>query len=193
MTEIKKVKTSAENELESAKQQIDAFEKNVNDLTLDRMNAAPKEDVEPQRNMSSQEIKKNNDIYLKPVKSIARRDKFNEKLRNQYNYDKELVYFIAENREIIGEDIELWTGKYGGVPVEFWKVPTNKPVWGPRYLAEQIKSCAYHRLTMRQDIMTENGGYGQMYGALAVDTTVQRLDARPATKKTSVFMGASGF
>lgn len=193
MSEIKKVKTSAENELESAKQQIDAFEKNVNDLTLDRMNAAPKEDSEPQRNMSSQEIKKNNDIYLKPTKSIARRDKFNEKFRNQYNYDKELVYFIAENREIIGEDIELWTGKYGGMPVEFWKVPTNKPVWGPRYLADQIKSCAYHRLTMRNDIITESGGYGQMYGALAVDTTVQRLDARPATKRTSVFMGASGF
>ena len=193
MTEIKKVKTSAESELESAKQQIDAFEKNVNELTLDRMNAAPKEDVEPQRNMSSQEVKKSTEIYLKPNKTIARRDKFNEKLRKQYEYDKELVYFIAENREIIGEDIELWTGKYGGMPVEFWKVPTNKPVWGPRYLAEQIKSCSYHRLTMNQSVVTESGGYGQMYGALAVDTTVQRLDARPATKRTSVFMGASGF
>ena len=193
MTEIKKVKTSVENELESAKQQIDAFEKNVNDLTLDRMNAAPKEDVEPQTKLSSQDIKKSTEIYLKPVKSIARRDKFNEKLRKQYEFDKELVYFIAENREIIGEDIELWTGKYGGMPVEFWKVPTNKPVWGPRYLAEQIKSCSYHRLTMNQSVVTESGGYGQMYGALAVDTTVQRLDARPATKRTSVFMGASGF
>lgn len=193
MSEIKKVKSTAENELESAKQQIDAFEKNVNDLTLDRMNAAPKEDVEPQRNMSSQEVKKSTEIYLKPNKTIARRDKFNEKLRKQYEYDKELVYFIAENREIIGEDIELWTGKYGGMPVEFWKVPTNKPVWGPRYLAEQIKSCSYHRLTMNQSVVTESGGYGQMYGALAVDTTVQRLDARPATKRTSVFMGASGF
>ncbi len=193
MTDIKRAKTNAETELESAKQQIDAFEKNVNDLTLDRMNAAPREDVEPQRNMSSQEIKKNTDIYLKPNKTIARRDKFNEKFRKQYEYDKELVYFIAENREIIGEDIELWTGKYGGMPVEFWKVPTNKPVWGPRYLADQIKSCSYHRLTMNQNVVTESGGYGQMYGALAVDTTVQRLDARPATKRTSVFMGASGF
>jgi hypothetical protein len=193
MSEIKKAKTNLENELESAKQQIDAFEKNVNELTLDRMNAAPKEDIEPQTKLSSQDIKKSTEIYLKPTKSIARRDKFNEKLRKQYEFDKELVYFVAENREIIGEDIELWTGKYGGMPVEFWKVPTNKPVWGPRYLAEQIKSCSYHRLTMNQSVVTESGGYGQMYGALAVDTTVQRLDARPATKRTSVFMGASGF
>ena len=46
---------------------------------------------------------------------------------------------------------------------------------------------------MKQDIITESGGYGQMYGALAVDTTVQRLDARPAKERTQVFMGASNF
>lgn len=79
------------------------------------------------------------------------------------------------------------------MPAEFWRVPTNKPVWGPRYLAEQIKGCVYHRLTMKQNVITESSGYGQMYGALAVDTTVQRLDARPVTKRSSIFMGAGGF
>lgn len=193
MTEGKKVKSPNELDLEKSKKEIDSFEQNIKEMTLDRMNAAPKEEVEPQTKLSSKEIKNSTDIYLKPERSIGRRDKFNENFRNQYNYDKELVYFIAEHREILGEDIEIWTGKYAGVPVEFWKVPTNKPVWGPRYLAEQIKKCFYHRLTMKQNVVTETNGYGQMFGALAVDTTVQRLDALPANKRTSIFMGASGF
>jgi len=59
------------------------------------------------------------------------------------NFQKEYVQFIAENKEIIGETIEIWTRPFGGMPAEFWKVPVNKPVWGPRYLAEQIKRCYY--------------------------------------------------
>jgi hypothetical protein len=191
MTENKKAKVQSE--LEKAQQQFDTFDKNIKDMTHDRMNAAPKQEVEPQTKLSTNEIRNSKDIYLKPERSIMRRDKFNEKFRDQYNFEKEQVCFIAENKEIIGEAIELWTGKYGGVPVEFWKVPVNKPVWGPRYLAEQIKKCSYHRLTMQQNVITESGGYGQMYGALAVDTVVQRLDAMPASTRKSLFMGASGF
>lgn len=192
MTEIKKAKSSGQNELDTAQKQFDAFDQNVKEMTQDRMNQAPKEEVEPQTKMTAREMDKN-EIYLKPEKTIARRDKFNENFRNQYNYAKELVRFIAEHREIIGEDIEIWTGPFGGIPCEFWRVPTNKPVWGPRYLAERIKACTYHRLTMKQNVMSETGGYGQIYGALAVDTTIQRLDAIPAVKRTSIFMGASGF
>ncbi len=186
-------KSAEQGSLEAAKEQLDAFEQNVKDLTLDRMNEAPKREVDQQTKLSSREIANSKDIYLKPERTITRRDKFNENYRNQYNFDKELVCFIAENREIIGEAIEMWTGKYAGVPLEFWKVPVNKPIWGPRYLAEQIKKCCYHRLVMKENIMTEHSGYGQMYGSMAADTTVQRLDAVPASTRKSVFMGASGF
>ena len=37
-----------ESELDKAQEQFDAFDKNIKDLTLDRMNAATKEEVEPQ-------------------------------------------------------------------------------------------------------------------------------------------------
>ncbi len=181
------------NELEKAKEQIDSFEANVKELTLERMNEAPRQDAEPQTRLSSNEIQKSKEIYLKPEKTVRRMDKFNEKFRESYNFDKEYVHFIAENREMIGEDLEMWTGKYAGVPCEFWRVPTNKPVWGPRYLAEQIKKCAYHRLVMKQNVITENGGYGQMYGSLAADSIIQRLDAIPVSSRKSVFSGASGF
>ena len=112
---------------------------------------------------------------------------------NLLPFSKEYVHFIAENKEIIGEAIELWTKPYAGLPAEYWRVPVNKPVWGPRYLAEQIKSKFYHRLVMQQNVVTGGDHMGQYYGSMAVDTTVQRLDAYPVTSKKSVFMGANSF
>jgi hypothetical protein len=88
--------------------------------------------------------------------------------------------------------IEIWTRPYGGVPAEFWKVPVNKPIWGPRHLAEQIKRCSYHRLSM-QNTTTNSDGVGQYYGSLAVDSTIQRLDARPVSTRKSIFMGSKNF
>lgn len=184
---------SVEKELDKAQEQFDAFDQNIKDLTLDRMNAAPKQEVEPQTKMSSADIAKSKEIYLKPTKTIGCRDKFNEAFRKDYEFDKEYVQFIAENKEIIGETLEFWTRPYGGMPAEFWTVPVNKPVWAPRYVAERIKGCKYHRLVMQQNVSTGSDGMGQYYGAMAVDTTVQRLDAIPVTSRKSIFMGAKGF
>ena len=183
----------AQQEMEKVERQLDSFEKNVKDLTLDRMNMAPKEDSEAQTKISSKDIEKSKEIYLKPVKTIGCRDKFNENYREQYNFDKEYVHFIAENKEIIGEEIDIWTRPYAGMPAEEWKVPVNKPVWGPRYLAEQIKRKTYHRLVMQQNNVTASDGMGSYYGTMVADTTVPRLEARPVSTRKSVFMGAGSF
>jgi hypothetical protein len=143
--------------------------------------------------MSQADIAKSKDIYLKPCKTVGCRAKFNERFRESYNYDKEYVQFMAQNNEIIGEDIDLWTKPYAGVPAEEWKVPVNKPVWGPRYLAEQIKRCCYHRFVMQQGTVTNADGLGTYHGSLTVDTTIQRLDALPVNTRRSVFMGATNF
>lgn len=180
-------------EMEKAEAQLEKFEQNVKDLTLDRMNMAPKADVEPQTKLSSEQIEKSKEIYLKPKRTIGCKEKFNEKYREEYNFQNEYVRFIAENKEIIGETITLWTKPFAGLPAMEWDVPTGKPVWGPRYLAERLKSCCYHRLVMQQNVVTEANSVGQMFGALAVDTTLQRLDALPVSTRKSVFMGASGF
>jgi hypothetical protein len=192
MTEIKKMKSQSQNELDQLQAQFDAHEQNIKDLTLERTSSAPRQDVEQQTRLSSREIDKSRDIYLKPEKTVSCRDKFNEKFREDYNYSKEYVQFIAENREIIGETLELWTRPFGGMPAEFWKVPPNKPVWGPRYLAEQIKKCCYHRFQMQQSIV-ESNNTGQIYGSMVADTTIQRLDAIPINTRKSVFLGASNF
>lgn len=194
MTEKPKANSSlAQKELDKAEAQFAAFDSQVKSMTLDRMNEAPLQETEPQTKLSQQERSKIPDIYLKPKKSIACKEKFNEKFRSQYEFDKELVYFEAENKEVIGDMIEIWTRPYPGMPAEFWEVPSNKPVWGPRYLAEQIKRKRYHRLVMQQNTITSSDGFGQYYGSLAADTTVQRLDARPVTKQRSIFMGSNNF
>ena len=67
MIETKKNKNSAsEQELEKAVQQFENFDNQVKEMTMDRMNMAPKQEVEPQTKLSQKEIEKMNDIYLKP-------------------------------------------------------------------------------------------------------------------------------
>lgn len=187
-----KVNSAAERELDKAEKHLDAFENQVKDLTQDNLNMAPKFEQEQQTKLSSKEIEKNNQTYLKPKVSLGCRAKFNEDYRSQYNYDKEYVNFIAENKEIIGESIDLWTKPYAGVPYEEWVVPVNKPVWGPRYLAEQIKRCTYHKLVM-EDRVTETNSTTSMYGQMVAKNTVNRLDAHPVTQRSSVFMGSKSF
>lgn len=196
MTELKqkpKVNSAGAQELEKAAEQFDKFDAEVKAMTQDRMNQSSKTETEPQVKISTREAQAAKQQYLKPIKVIAcgPKDKFNEAFRAQYEFAKEYVPFIAEHNEQT-DLIEIWTRPFGGMPAEFWNVPTNKPVWGPRYLAEQIRSCSYHRLKM-QNTQTETNGNGVMYGQLAVDSTVQRLDARPVSQNKSVFMGAGGF
>lgn len=187
-----KVNSDSQRELDKVQTQFDDFNNQVQELTLDRMNQAPKQDVEPQTKLSQSEIQKSKDIYLKPTRSIGSKEPFNEKWREQYNFAKEYVQFIAENKEILGEDIEIWTKPFPGLPAEFWRVPVNKPVWGPRYLAENIRDRKYHRLTM-DNRPTSSDGNMTYYGNLIVDNTIQRLDAYPVSTRRSVFTGATSF
>ena len=180
----------AEKELDKAEKQFEEFDANVRSLTLDRMNMAPSASQEPSTKISQSDLSKSTDVYLKPFRSIASREKFNEDYRKEYEYAKVYVNFIAENKMIIGEMIEMWTKPFAGLPAEEWKVPVNKPIWAPRYVAEQIKRAKYHILSMRDTITAGADQMGQYYGTMAVDSTVQRLDAHPIGSSKSVFMGA---
>lgn len=194
MAEKPRSNSASERELDKAAAQFDAFDQNIKDLTLDRMNetAKPAERAAPE--ISQKQISNSRDVYLKPMKTISSPDKFNEKYRDEYNHKKEFVYFTASNNELIGASIELWTKPFSGVLAEFWEVPVNRPVWGPRYLAEQIKGCTYHRLSMDETKVVGNSYAGAMTGQIIADNVIQRLDASPASKSKSIFMGSdTGF
>lgn len=182
----------AQTELDRVEKQFEHFEEETKRMTLDSMNKAPKLEQEQQTKLSQKEIANSKDIYLKPIRTIPCVRPFNEKYRDDYNFQKEYVQFIAENKEIIGEKLEPWTKPFAGVPAEYWHVPVNKPVWGPRYLAERIKGCKYHRLSMDETKQTVVDGQ-TVYGAMVIENTVQRLDAHPVSEKKSLFMNASNF
>jgi|SRR6185436_11185794 len=187
-----KINSASEKELDKCEKQFEKFDSEIKSMTLDRMNTAPKEEVEPQTKLASSEIAKSKDIYIKPKRTVSSKEKFNEDYRKDYNFSKEYVNFIAENKEIIGETLEFWTKPFAGMPAEEWNIPVNKPIWAPRYVAERIKGCKHHRLIM-QDRPTNADGMGQYYGSMAVDTTIQRLDAYPVSTRKSIFMGTESF
>ena len=158
---------------------------------LEEMNKAPLREEEEQTKLSAKECKKMPENWLKPEKSIGESPsvktgeypKFNEKFRKDWEFLKEYVQFIAENKEIIGEKIPIWTHRFGGTPAEFWMVPTNKPVWGPRYLAEQIRKAKYHVVTMNEKQVVDHTEFGTFTGRIEVQETRRRLDARPVPKE----------
>ena len=192
MSDKPKVNSSSQKELDKVEKQFTEFKESVDNLTLDRMNEAKKQESEPQTKLSQKELSKKGPLVLKPKRTISSKEKFNENFRQDYNYASERVDFIAENLEIGGETIPMWTKPFPGMPAEEWEVPVNKAVNGPRYLAEQIKRCTYHRLVM-QDTVTSNDHTGSYFGSMIADITKQRLDAHPISERKSVFMGASAF
>ena len=183
----------ASKELDKMQSQFENYEAQVQALTLDRMNMAPKLEVEEQTKLSKREIAKKPDVYLKPRRSIRSQEKFNEAFRGEYEYAKEYVHIIAENYEIIGETMEFWSKPFAGMPAEEWAVPSNKPVWVPRYVAEQISRCRYHRLKT-VDAPTGPTEQGVTpFGTMIADNIINRLDAKPVRDTRTVFMGASSF
>ena len=184
-----KVNSQGQKELDKAKESIDQFNDQVKELSSVPVNLVAKEQ-EPIHKLSKDEISKSKDIYLKPSKANSPLEKFNEAYREEWNFQKEYVQFVAEHREIIGEKIEMWTKPFAGVPQEFWEIPTGKPVWAPRYVAEQIKRCSYRRLKTDNAIQTGGNSNMHFHGALVVDETIHRLDAHPVSSQKSIFMGA---
>lgn len=194
MTEEKKSKrpkvdSEGQKELKRLEEKFDQFQKNVEALRVTNDESVPTAESESPLQKSQQELKYENGEYLKPKRTISSREKFNEKYRSDYDFKKEYVNFMAENKEIIGETIEMWTKAFPGTAAEFWQVPVNKPVWAPRYVAEQIKGAQYSVFVMDDNTVYDRGHVGdvdlQYHGALVRKKTEHRLDAHPVSSKKS--------
>jgi len=146
MAERPQVKSESQKELDKVEMQFDQFEKQL--MALRDMPMSNAEQTEAQTKISTKEAVQSDAPYLKPIRTIGpgvnpksgEKEAFNEKFRAQYEYAKQYVRVIAENNEIAGETIEVWTKPFGGLNCELWKVPTNKPVMIPRYLASQLST-----------------------------------------------------
>ena len=173
-----KVNSASQKQLDKMQGEFDTFQENIESMTKDRLDAAPKIETEQQTKISNREAQKYDAPYIKPLRSINSKEPFNEKYRKDWERGWEYVKCIFENNEIIGEQIELWTKRFAGDPAHQWKLPVNKPVWVPRLVAEQVQKCRYHRLRM-EDQPTSQGEGMTFYGSVSVDREIARLDARP--------------
>ena len=179
-----------EKEIDKLQKQLDTYDENIKNLTLDRMNETSKQEIEPPK-ISQKEIEKTGEVYLKPSKWISDGQKFNKDYEKDYEFAKQYVKCIPVHNELRGDRIEMWTHPFGGKGAEFWEIPTDKPVMVPRYVAEQLTKCRYHRMKMEQSITSGTDHAGKYYGSMVVDTTINRLDAHPVNDSKSIFMGAA--
>jgi hypothetical protein len=148
----------------------------LNDISVD----------EPQTKLSKQELAHTDAIWVEPIRSIKRpvggKDKatvhFKEEWKPLHEKDWEYVRCIVENNELIGEAVEVWTGKWGCDPAHFWKIPVNKPVMIPRHLAEQLSKCKYHRLKMEGGLEAAQES-NFVNKRIVADHVVRRIDCRP--------------
>jgi hypothetical protein len=176
MSNTPRVNSKGVHELDKVQEQFDDFQAQTKAITVDVASKAPMEDFVPQTLISNKEA--NNSIrYIKPSKSIGSKEPFNEKYRAAYEEAKKFVRCIVENREMQGEKVESWTKPFPGMPAEFWEVPVNVPIAVPRYVAQRLSECKYHRLTM-EDRATGTTGSATWTGAMVVSETTHRIDCR---------------
>lgn len=183
-----KVNAEGQKELSVVENQIKDIQEKNQSLDYDQRLAAPKNEIEQQTKIAQSEIDKLPEIYLKPKRSFPPREKFNEKFRDEYNYQREYIQFIAENYEVIGESVDFWIKKFPGTPCEEWVLPVNKPVWAPRYVKERLEECGYTVFKASQSLKTQEGINYEGY--LEIQERKNRLNARDISKKKNIYMGS---
>lgn len=189
MTESRKPRVNNEGhkELEKVEDQLNKFSESISTAREDRANLVMKE-TEPQTKLSQEELSRSKVMYLKPKRTFPSREKFNEKFRDEYNYQKEYVEFIAENNEVKGESIDFCIKKFPGMPVEEWVVPVNKEVAAPRYVKERIQDCGYTIFTTTDSSTGSEGGV-VYYGQMVAEERKARLSAREISRTPRIFTG----
>lgn len=177
-----KVNSEGQKELDRASESLDNFKAQAGDFNPFTGITKPSE-TEPQTKLSKREGEHVDAPEIKPLRAVRRpvggqhkaTVSWDEKYRDARNKDWELVKCIVENNELIGQEVEVWTAKWGCDPAHFWKVPVNKPIRIPRMLAEQLSKCNYHRLKMETNADAKNF----VDANIVADHVVHRIDARP--------------
>ena len=67
----------AQKHLDEAEKKFDKYNEELKSLSHDIVRSAPLKEEEAQTKLSSREVAKNNDLYLKPDKTMPDRQKFN--------------------------------------------------------------------------------------------------------------------
>lgn len=172
-----RVNSEGQKELDKAIENIDRLSETVTNFDPFSTNA-PKLEQEEQTKLSNREVKNADAPYIKPLRSINSKEKFDEKYRKDWEKAWEYIKCVVENHEVVGEAVELWTKRFAGDPAHFWKIPVNKPVYIPRLLAEQLSKCNYHRLRMEDSTITSSDGMATYHGSIVADHKKDRISVK---------------
>lgn len=179
---------TVQKEIDNVDKQLNQQEADIKSLDIDRSNTQAKE--YPEHKISQKDIEKAPELYLKPKRAVGSREKFNEDYREAYNHAKQYVQYTVQHEEAKGDIIEMWTKPFAGMPAEFWIIPSGRPVWIPRYVADKLENgCCYHRLKT-EDKPTTGDGKIQYYGSMVVDDLIYRISARPVSTRKLISMGS---
>lgn len=94
--------------------------------------------VELDAKVSSKDKREAGILYLEPVTRIPTGGKKHPEIEKQREYLYEWVKGIYENKIIGGEGIDFWLGVIPGDDYCRWKVPANRPVALPRFVAQHL-------------------------------------------------------
>jgi hypothetical protein len=178
------VNGEAQKELDKTEASFDEFKSMMKSYNPLDNRMSPKEE-EPVIKMSNRDMNKMDAPVIRPIRSVNRvnsekaKTYWNEKYQKMHDYDWEYVKCKVENREIINEDVETWTAKYGCDPAHLWRVPVNKPVWIPRLLASQLAQCKYNKIIMQEEKIRGQDGMATYTGTLEVEQTINRINCTP--------------
>lgn len=184
-----RVNEDGQKELAKIEKSFDSLGESIRDINPLECKA-PEPEFDPLTKLSKKQMEMATAPYIKPLRSQARpvnekqgmKVHFNEKHRPLYEKDWEWLKVTVDNYEMIGSDVEMWTAEWGCDPAYFWVIPTNKPVYLPRFVARRLKKCRYHEMHMEGDPQQgakPSGGdqFSKSYGVMEVRKTKQRLDA----------------
>ena len=170
------VSSRSEQQLNKAAEKFDKFSEEVKALsTSEERSQVPTAETEPQTKLSKKEAITSDAPIIKPNRAIFSKEKFNEKLRKEFEERSKLVKCIVENNEIVGESVQFWFKGYPGTPAQEWTVPVNKPIYIPRYLAEHLAKRQYIRYVMSE---RQNVAEGDLTHAMVAKETRHRIDCR---------------
>ncbi len=190
MTEKRpKINSEGQKELDRVEDQLSSFKDSMHEAR-DKSATLPIRETEPQTKIAQSDLNKSGVIYLKPKRTFPSKEKFNERFRDEYNYQREYVDFIAENKEVVGETIDFCIKKFPGMPVEEWEIPVNKAVSAPRYVKERIEDCSY-TVFVTTDAATGSEGGMKYYGQMVAEQRRARLSAREVVNKPRIFTGVN--
>ena len=152
----------------------------MNLLTIDKIEDTPDKEPEIQTKLTHREMADELGVrYIEPKRKLGILGELPSNLEKQRARDWEYVKGIYENIDCIGEAVEFWYVLYPGDPDCLWSIPSNVPVFVPRFIAKHLEDVQkYHRF----DYKNKNSAalqHGEFEDTFESVETVYRGKFRP--------------